>query len=91
MTPCHTPCIQLAFIVSPFHSFFTLYSSSLCYTMAAFESGRQFHVDRFTSQTFYREPINGVYSPWMPLHASDYHPSRPEAHDVKNHVNLDHV
>lgn len=56
--------------------------------MATHESGRQFQVDRFTGQTFYREPVDGVYSPWIPLHPSDYHLLRPEAHNVRNSVRL---
>ena len=51
--------------------------------MSTFESGRQFFVDPFTTQTFYREPINGTYSPWTPLNPSDYHPMRPATHDVR--------
>lgn len=56
--------------------------------MAAFESTRRFFVDPITAQTFYREPVNGMYSPWMPLNPSDYHPSRPESHNVRNFVDL---
>jgi len=51
--------------------------------MTTLESGRQFHVDRFTAQTFYQEPVNGVHSPWIPLEPLDYHPPRPEAHNVR--------
>ena len=56
--------------------------------MADFESGRQFFTDPVTAQTFYREPINGVYSPWMPLGPSDYHPPRPETHNVSKPISM---
>ena len=56
--------------------------------MSTFESGRQFLVDPFTAQTFYREPANGVYSPWTPLDPSDRHLPRPEAHNVSDSFGL---
>jgi len=56
--------------------------------MAAFESGREFYVEPNTAQTFYREPINGVYSPWTPLQPSDYHPPRPESHSVRKFIGV---
>lgn len=59
--------------------------------MAAFESGRQFHVDDFTAQTFYQEPTNGVDEPkWIPLPPSDYHPPRPESHNVRTFIGFGH-
>lgn len=56
--------------------------------MAAFESGRQFQVDNNTTQIFYREPVNGVYSQWTPLPPSDYHRTRPETHNVRKFVSV---
>jgi len=56
--------------------------------MSTFDSGRQFFVDPFTAQTFYWEPVNGVYSPWAPLNPSDYHLPRPEVHNVREFFNL---
>ena len=56
--------------------------------MSAFDSGWQFFVDPFTTQTFYWEPVNGVYSPWTPLNPSNYHPLRPEAHNVRKFISL---
>ena len=50
--------------------------------MSAFESGRQFFVDPSTTQPFYHEPTNGVYSPWTPLPLSDFHSQKPGAHNV---------
>ena len=47
-----------------------------------FESGRQFETDPISGQIFYREPIDGSYSPWTPLESSDYHPLQPAAHNV---------
>lgn len=57
--------------------------------MSSLESGREFVTDRFTGQTFYREPLNAsrtLYSGWVPLPPSDYHPQRPEAHNVLTHL-----
>ena len=53
--------------------------------MATFESAWQFYVDPFTAQTFYRESVN---SPWIPLNPSDYHPTRPESHDVRKFIGV---
>ncbi|KAF9782300.1 hypothetical protein BJ322DRAFT_1111171 [Thelephora terrestris] len=47
--------------------------------MATLASGRQFYVDHFTAQTFYREAENGD---WIPLQPSDYHAPRPDAHNA---------
>ena len=54
--------------------------------MASFEfqSGRQFETDPISGQIFYREPIDGSYSPWTPLASSDYHLSQPSVHNVKS-------
>src|SRR5882762_2998576 len=54
--------------------------------MTSFESnsGRQFETDPVSGQIFYREPIDGSYSPWTPLEPSDYHPSQPATHNVNS-------
>jgi len=53
--------------------------------MAHFEVScdRQFHVDPVTAQTFFREHVNGIWGMWRPLEASDFHPPRPAAHNVR--------
>ena len=50
--------------------------------MASFESGRQFETDPISGQLFYREPIDGSYSPWTPLEPSDYHLPLPATRNV---------
>ena len=56
--------------------------------MAAFESGREFLVDPNTAQTFYRESVDGVYSSWIPLKPSNYHPARLEANNVSELIRM---
>ena len=75
---------NLLFSKSPSTRFFQpLLVLSFVTAMATFESGLEFTTDRFTAQTFYREPVNGLLIPWMPLNPSDYHPPRPESHNVR--------
>lgn len=57
-------------------------------TMTTFESGRQFFVHPVTAQTFYWEPVNGTYSQWTALDPSDYHPPRPESHNVRRFADV---
>ena len=61
--------------------------------MTSFESdsGRQFETDLITGQIFYREPIDGSYSPWTHLEPSDYHLSQPATHSVSIRLSVSPV
>ena len=56
---------------------------------SAFDSGRQFETDPISGQLFFREPIEGFYSPWRALEPSDYHiPTGPASHSVSALSNI---
>lgn len=81
LTP-HTTYLSVSF---PFRSLPPLVSFDLTHpiAMSEFPSGREFCSNPSTAQLFYREPINGVLSPWIPLPQSDYHSPRHEIHNVR--------
>jgi len=58
--------------------------------MASFQydSGRQFETDPTTGQIFFREPIDGAYSPWRALEPSSYHMPRPASRNVNTFPNI---
>jgi hypothetical protein len=71
------------YLCRSFHLLSLLFRHSLKWPTLKFLCDRQFHVDPVTSQTFFREHVNGLWGMWRPLEQSDFHPPRPATHNVR--------